>query len=362
MSIDLIGEDVAAIAQSLYPHCSALNGRRIFLTGGTGFFGKWLLYSFLEFRKARGLDASMVVLSRDPAAFLSANPLFGGRPGLEFIQGDVRTFDIGRVPPCEFVIHGATAASAKLEQENPGEMYSVITAGTRHVLDCARQCSARRFLFVSSGAVYGPQPPDLVGVPETYRGEPVTAYGKGKRDSERMSLDVSSGRFECVIARPFAFVGPHLPLDTHFAIGNFIRDCLENRPIIIQGDGTPLRSYLYAADLVEWLWALLLRGEHARAYNVGSDEPISICDLAHRVRDCAGTKNEISVRGKRVEGAAPAQYVPSVDRAKTELGLERHYSLADAICRTLAWHRGDKEEGVAEVCRRKRLNGSRGGV
>jgi len=336
---NIVSHDMEGVVNALQPSARLLGGQRIFLTGGTGFFGKWLLHSFLGLRKTYGLDLTLTVLSRDPKHFLSACPEFDGQEGLGFIEGDVRSF----VPPAGetygLVIHGATAASAKLEHENPGEMYSVITEGTRHMLDFVQQCSAKRLLFISSGAVYGPQPSTLSHVPETYEGAPITAYGRGKEESERMCLDASAGRFECVIARPFAFVGPYLPLDIHFAIGNFIRDCLENRPIVIAGDGTPLRSYLYAADLTEWLWTLLLRGEHGRAYNVGSDKAISISDLALLVRSCAGTKNEVVVRGRKVEGAPPAQYVPSIERARDELGLRVRHELPDAIKRTIMWHR-----------------------
>ena len=338
----IIEADVEKVSVSLEKVYKSLEGRRILLTGGTGFFGKWLLHSFLGLSKVYGADVGLTVLSRDPDQFLKTNPEFCGQAGLDFITGDVRSFAVPAGRDFDFVVHAATAASAKLEQENPDEMYSVITDGTRHILDFVQQCSVKRLLFISSGAVYGPQPPTLSCVPETYEGTPITAYGKGKNVSEQMCRDASAGRFECVIARPFAFVGPYLPLDIHFAIGNFILDCLEKRDIVIQGDGTPLRSCLYAADLVEWLWTILLRGEPGRTYNVGSDEAISILDLAHLVRSCAGAQSEIVVRGKRVDGVPLARYVPSIERARNELGLTVRHGLADAISRTIAWHRGNK--------------------
>ncbi len=341
----ILKEDVKSVTCALAPLCKALDHRRIFLTGGTGFFGKWLLHSFLGLRSAYGLDVALTVLSRDPKRFLDSFPRFSGQEGLDFITGDVRSFTLPAGRTFDFVIHGATAASAKLEQETPDEIYSVITDGTRHILDFTRRCKAERLLFISSGAVYGPQPPSLSHVPETYEGTPTTAYGKGKKVSEQLCLDASAGRFECVIVRPFAFVGPYLPLDAHFAVGNFILDCLQGRPIVIQGDGTPLRSYLYASDLAEWLWTVLLRGEHARPYNVGSSDAISICDLAQRVRECAGTQNEIVIHRKKVEGVLPARYVPSVDRVEKELGVCQRHSLSDAIHRTIAWHRGLHAKG-----------------
>lgn len=338
-------EDLSGAERRLASAVSSCGFSRIFLTGGTGFFGKWLLHSYVALRQRVQCPVTMAVLSRSPADFLDKNPWFKAVDGLDFIEGDVRTFDFDQLPPFDCVIHGATCASAQLEREQPDEMFAVIAEGTRHLLEFTRRCGARRLLFISSGAVYGPQPASVSHLPESHDGEPVTAYGKGKKLAEHLCLEESQGRFECVIARPFAFVGPYLPLDAHFAIGNFIRDCLEDRDIVIQGDGTPLRSYLYAADLAEWLWTILLRGAPGRAYNVGSNEAIAILDLARLVRTCAGTENEIVVREKTVDGAAPAQYVPSAERAMSELGLAVRFGLSAAVRRTLAWHRQLRVKG-----------------
>ena len=304
---------------------NTLHQKRIFLTGGTGLFGKWLL-DFLQ-----ALEVKVVILSRNPAQF----PALVNNSNITFIKGDVRDFEFP-AGSFDYVIHAATEASVKLDQENPDEMYSVIVDGTRRVLDFSKQAGAKRLLYVSSGAVYGVQPPELSRLPESFPCNPVTAYGKGKLKAEQLCLE--SG-VETVIARCFAFVGPWLPLDTHFAIGNFIGNCLRNEPIEIKGDGTPLRSYMYGSDLAEWMLAILLRGESARAYNVGSDEAISIFDLAQLVRNCAGTQNEIIVNGKKVDGTLPARYVPSVGRAKKELALCQRRSLSEAVKQTLDWHR-----------------------
>lgn len=304
---------------------NTLHQKRIFLTGGTGLFGKWLL-DFLQV-----LEVRVVILSRNPAQF----PELGKNSNITFIQGDVRDFKFP-AGSFDYVIHAATEASLKLDQENPDEMYSVIVDGTRRVLEFSKQAGVKRLLYVSSGAVYGVQLPELSHVPETFPCNPVTAYGKGKLKAEQLCLE--SG-VETVVARCFAFVGPWLPLDTHFAVGNFIGNCLRNEPIEIKGDGTPLRSYMYGTDLAEWLVTILLRGEPSRVYNVGSGDAISISDLARLVRDCAGTQNEIVVHGKKVDGALPARYVPSIDRAITELTLCQRVSLSEAIRRTIAWYR-----------------------
>ena len=278
------------------------------------------------------------MLFRSPEAFLLRNAQFAEEPSLSFIQGDVRNFVFPQ-GTFDFVIHAATEASAKLEQENPAEMYAVIVDGTRRVLDFAKKTGASRLMLTSSGAVYGTQPSGTSHIGEDDPVCPTTSYGKGKKMAEEMCTAAGTQNgFVTLLPRCFTFVGPFLNLDIHFAIGNFIRDCLENRPIVIRGDGTPLRSYLYAADLAEWLWTILLKGEHARPYNVGSDEAISIRDLAYRVRTCSGTNNSITVQGVPNPNTPPPRYIPSIERAKTELQLLPRCPLDEAIKRTFAWH------------------------
>lgn len=308
----------------------------IFLTGGTGFLGKWLLEHF------QALGIKVVVLSRNPGRFIDRFPEIGENQSITFIQGDVRDFSFPS-GQFDYVIHAATEASVKLDQENPDEMYSVIVDGTKRVLEFSRQAGVKRALYVSSGAVYGVQPPELSHIPETFLGYPVTPYGKGKLKAEQMCLE--SG-IEAVIARCFAFVGPGIPLDSHFAIGNFIGNCLRNEPIEIKGDGTPLRSYMHGNDLADWLMGILQHGCSGEVYNVGSDEAVSIRDLAFKVRACAGMLSPITIQGKPSAGALPSRYIPSVNKAKEELGVCVRITLDDAIKQTIDWYRNQRLKGL----------------
>jgi len=318
-----------------------LRGQRIFITGGTGFFGCWLLESFAHANAQLGLQAHAVVLTRDPAGFAAKAPHLAKRSDIEFLAGDVRTFSFPD-GPFAHVIHAGTTSSAPVE---PGEMFATIVDGTRRVLEFAAGHGTGKLLLVSSGAVYGRQPSDLTHIREDYPGAPdplapASAYGEGKRAAELMcALASRKPGFEAKIARCFAFAGPYLPLDAHFAIGNFIRDALGGGPIRVAGDGTPHRSYLYAADLAVWLWTILLKGPSGRAYNVGSDIGLCIAELARLVADAVASKVEVIVAKQSDRQKPPERYVPSTIRAREELGLRQQIGLTEAVSRTIIWQR-----------------------
>jgi len=320
-----------------------LRGKRIFITGGTGFFGCWLLESFAWANDKLGLGSSALVLTRNPEAFQRKAPHLASHPAIEFHVGDVRSFEF---PKGEFshVIHAATEASSKLSEEDPLLMFDTIVQGTRRTLEFAHYCGAKKFLLTSSGAVYGKQPAEMTHISEDYQGAPdptdaQSAYGEGKRSAELLcALYAKQYGIEAKIARGFAFVGPYLSLDVHFAIGNFIRDGIRGGPIRVKGDGTPYRSYLYAADLAIWLWTILFQGVSCRPYNVGSDKNISIRDLAAVVTDAFGEELDVLIEEPTILGRPAERYVPATSRAIIELRLKENIALSQAIRRTIDWN------------------------
>jgi dTDP-glucose 4,6-dehydratase len=317
-----------------------LRGQRIFVTGGTGFFGCWLLESFAWANHKLGLDASALVLTRNPGAFSKKAPHLAAHPAIHLHTGDVRDFEF---PEGTFshVIHAGTTSSAPVE---PGEMFDTIVQGTRRVLDFAASHGNRKLLFTSSGAVYGRQPANITHVPEDYAGapdpvDPGSAYGEGKRSAELLSsLAGRKHGFEVKIARCFAFVGPYLPLDAHFAIGNFIRDGMRGGVICVGGDGTPYRSYLYAADLAAWLWTILFCGQPHHPYNVGSEDALTIGHLADTVAAAFQPARNVVISKSPTLGATALRYIPNTRRAEEELGLKTRINLNAAIQRTIAWN------------------------
>ncbi len=344
-------DDLRLICAVTAPFWEALRGRRLFITGGTGFFGCWLLESFAHANRELCLQATATVLTRNPQAFAARCPHLAQHPAIILWEGDVCdfTFPTGTY---SHIIHAATESSTPGPAPSPAQLFETIVFGTRRVLDFAASHGAERLLFISSGAVYGTQPTELTHLPEEYPGapnplDPRSAYAEGKRAAELLSiLRAEQSGLAVTIARCFAFVGPHLPLDRHFAVGNFLRDALQGTPIMVQGDGTPYRSYLYMADLAIWLWTLLYAGAAGRAYNVGSDEAVSIAELAHLVAAECAPQTPVCIARAAVPGAPAARYVPSTRRAREELGLYPRTSLADALRKTYAWHGIVSSSGV----------------
>lgn len=320
----------------------SLQRARIFLTGGTGFIGCWLLESLKHANQRLNLNIQLCALTRNPQAFAAKLPHLAQAPGFTFIQGDVSSFSLAE-RDFSHVIHAATDASAHLNETNPVAMFDTVVKGTRHVLEFAADIKPERVLYLSSGAVYGQQPWELEKVPESWRGAPDpldarAAYAEGKRAAEMMcAIYAKQHGLNISIARIFALLGPYLSLDIHFAAGNFIRDAMNGQPIVVQGNGLPCRSYLYAADLTIGLWHMLQRAEPGKAYNIGSDESISIRDLAAKVATLIGD-GEYKILGEHDLGWNLGRYVPDTTALGRDLGVYKTITLDEAIRRTALWH------------------------
>ncbi len=295
-----------------------LRGKRIFMSGGTGFFGCWLLESFAWVNDALDLRASAVVLTRDPAAFERKAPHLASHSAIRLHPGDVASFAFP-ADEFRFVIHAAGEVHHQCSID-------AVEAGTRRMLDFARHCGATKFLYTSSGAVYGDHS--------------ASTYAESKRRAEALCIACTNEHpIECKIARCFAFAGPYLLLDGRYAFGSFLRDAMAGQTIRGNGDGTPHRSYLYAADLAVWLWTILFRGASGKPYNVGSEREVSIAQLANEIAQTLHPGIGVEFAREPDPSQPVRRYVPSTELARTELGLREHIDLREAIQRTADWHR-----------------------
>jgi nucleoside-diphosphate-sugar epimerase len=341
-------DDYLEILESTKEKLKALKDKSIFFTGATGFFGKWLSQFLIRATTDLNLNTSITILCRDTNKSIQDQPWLATK-NIKLIQGDVKNFEFPN-DNFDYFIHAATAASAVLNTSSPEVMADTIIEGTKRVLNLAERCSKPRFLFVSSGAVYGQQPPEIALVNESLlTGPDVTKVTNSYAEAKRMAelycqFYANSKKIDLSVARCYAFLGPYLPLDQHFAAGNFLRDVLEKKVITLSGDGSPYRSYMYPTDLVNWLLTILIDAPSGEVYNVGSEEEIQLKDLAnlineHRLIFNLGIDHSGVVINKKPDVSAPRNaYVPSVEKASIDLNLKVSVNLREAISRTLKWH------------------------
>ncbi|WP_418132941.1 NAD(P)-dependent oxidoreductase [Variovorax sp. 375MFSha3.1] len=320
-----------------------LRGQSLFLTGGTGFIGKWLLECLLHANREMGLGLSLTVLTRDPDRFVRASAHLAKAAAVDLVRGDVVDFEfpIGRFSS---VIHAALPVSSP--QSAGAELVKLAEAGARRVCDFAATSGAGRLLHISSGAVYGPQA-TAAPLSETLRWsdtEEVNDYTRAKRTAEAV---VRQGApFDAVIARCFAFIGPCMLSSSGSAAAQFIEMAGQGGGIVVQGTGDAVRSYQYASDMARWLLSCLVLGKPGGVYNVGDDTSITIAELASEVTRLAETGVPVHIAGQSAPGLAGQRYLPDLRRASDELGLRNVVSLQEGIRRTLAWR---KAPGFFEV-------------
>ena len=310
---------------------------KLLVTGGTGFFGRALLRSWLRDEVCGVRVPEVTIVTRSPNSFLERYPEFSSISWLTLHKSNI--LDYESLPVNDFfthILHAATEST--VGPSLPAlQRYDEIVNGTRNILDYAVKNNVKRVLLTSSGGVYGPQPDRLEKVPESYLGipdplDPLSAYSMGKRAAEHL-CSLYNDRFglESVIARCFAFVGEDLPLNVHFAIGNFIHDALYNQKINVAGDGTPVRSYMNQTDLARWLLCILDKAVPGRAYNVGSDQAITIANLAYLVRDTLSPSKRVVFKNTATTFQGRNVYVPDISAAKNDLNLDVTISLRESI-------------------------------
>jgi|TARA_B110000114_G_C15091351_1_gene398769 UDP-glucuronate decarboxylase len=314
---------------------------KLLLTGGTGFFGRALLRKLSYDAAAGNSVPEVVVLSRYPKNFIASYPEFENQHWLKLSEGNI--LDSCTLPKNSDFSHILHAATESTNGPNltPLQRYDEIVSGTRNILEYAVSNKIPKLLLTSSGGVYGPQPKDMDKIPESYLGspdplDPVNAYSLGKRSAEHLcSLFSEKHGIEIVIARCFAFVGHDLPKDAHFAIGNFISDALHKDFISVTGDGSQIRSYLNQKDLAIWLMILLEKGKEGLVYNVGSDESISILELAYLVRDTLSPGKSVIFQKEKNAHQGRNIYVPDITKAKHDLNLKVSISLQESLAEFL---------------------------
>lgn len=332
--------DIQSLDEIVKQRKSSFSEARIFITGGTGFIGKWILSFFI--RLSIYSEIEVYVLTRDKERFFSRYPFFKECEGFNFIEGDIISFELPPELKFNFVIH---AAADVIKIHSGYETIKQNVVGTANLIDSiiSNKFQDAKILYLSSGAVYGPLLNFDDGVEESYQQSSIDSlspYGIGKMISEKLfhEYHLKYPESSVAIARCFAFSGPLLSLTSQLAFGNFIGNALENKNIILRGDGTPLRSYQYPTDLVRWLITLLIEVDKYDVINVGGSQKISIGGLATRIIELTNQTIEILLERSPSSGAINT-YFPNLNKAREQYGLINEVSLNDSIFKTLSWNK-----------------------
>ena len=305
---------------------------RAIVTGGAGFLGSHLCERLLADGWQVVCVDNLVTGSATNIAHLRANKSF------ESIQHNVSEplFVDGAV---DAVLHFASPASPVDYGDHPIATMKVGTLGTHNMLGLARAKGATFFL-ASTSEVYGD--PSVHPQPETYWGNvnpigPRAVYDESKRAGEAFTMAYHRAHgMKTRIVRIFNTFGPRMRLNDGRAVPNFLVQALRNEPITVYGSGSQTRSLCYVDDLMEGV-VRLLGTDYGDPVNIGSEDEVTMLQLAKRIRDLSGSSSEIVF--KPLPEDDPKQRRPDLTRARQVLRWEPTTPLDAGLNKTIAYFR-----------------------
>lgn len=333
-----ISQDIEKIIQKNILSKTFFKDKIILITGGTGFFGKWLLNFFITLNSKYSANIKIFVISRNPDQFLKDNNQDKFYDEINFIKSDLKTVNL-KGKKFDYCFHMATTnAKETFQGESNLNKLDFLYASTNNLLTQLKYCNLEKILFTSSGVVYGPVT-EISNFNEESLSAPSMMHessglAEGKRLAEYLvSYYSKENKYKYSIARCFSFIGQHLPTDLHYAVGNFINDAKTKDEIIINGSGKDIRSYLYIGDAISWLISIFMNDNENSVFNVGSEKQISIYDLALLVKEICKSNAKIVVLNKEAskDNFHRKIYAPDIKKIKNKLNIHEYTSLSEGI-------------------------------
>lgn len=340
----LVRADAEAVLEHRVEQLAPLREQTIFITGGTGFLGMWLLELIAVLNERYRFGVRTIVFSRDARALPTRWPHLGNAEWLTLQSGDIRYFtEFPR--DVRYVVHAAALTDRRVCASNPTAVLETNCIGTLRALQAAMLLeNLEKFVLMSSGLVYGVQPWELARIDEDFAGvsrcDEVTAvYAQSKRLAEvAAQCAISESKLPIITLRPFAFVGPYQSLQLPWAVTDFIRDSINGGPIRIMGDGATVRSIMYSSDFACGVLQSLAAGRPRTTYNIGSDQSVDLLTLAHTITRCFSPVPEIRLRVGQA-GNDPSRLVPDISRIARDVGFRSTVPLDEALRKSIEWHR-----------------------
>ena len=327
--------DLDEIILSVGSHWAEITNTRIVIFGGTGFIGKWLTSALLEANDRFNLNLKIILYVRDPSrAFEGLN--LDPRDPVEFIKVDFSSGSPISLVESDFIVHAATPTS--INRNSGIDVYSAPTIGAATSILQASLVAKKslRIVHLSSGSVYGPLNNNLNQFYESqviYEDDVRDHYTKAKVSAENIIKRCSENTLvKFANPRLFTFAGPHLPLDKHFAVGNFILNGRNKESIVVKGNPNSVRSYMYPTELISNLIFIMLDPQDI-PINVGSETCVTIEELAHKV-------NRFFPQSKVVlanKNDVISKYWPSTSNLRENYGFVFQHSIDEMLERWINW-------------------------
>jgi UDP-glucuronate decarboxylase len=348
---EIIDEDISSVIQTLGGEVRRLSGKTVLLTGPAGVLAGYLVDTVAQLNDKRLLEkpCRLVGLSRSEIAPDSRLGHLLGRKDIVFVKHDVVNPYLPQ-EKVDFIIHAAGRSAPATFQSDPLGTIDVNVNGLRWILDYAKDNAVESVLYMSSGEIYGNPPKEFIPTPETYNGDvsplgPRACYTESKRLCETLSsIYARLYNVPVKIARPFIVYGPGITVSDRRVIADFMRSCIEGKPIEMLGSGSDIRSYCYIGDATVAFWKLLFSDRNAEPFNVGSDkEEITIKELAEIIHGLFGIPVPVRIRDAKKEDAtfvreAPNRVCPDISKIRSTFGFKPKVGIRDGLRRMIDWN------------------------
>ncbi len=340
---DLFLDEVRSIIITTKKLWNSAKKKTFLFTGCTGFFGIWLLKTFIEADKKLKLNCRLFVLTRNKKIKKTSFYKKLNTNKINFIYKDIRNFRNTNLKKIDYIVHGATTSALETyNKQNYKLKYSIIVNGTKNIINLARRLKCKNFFYMSSGAVYGynlkknkfNESQKIKIDKKNSKDNDITILGKAKFQAEKMIInEFKFSNTNYIIARFFSFIGPFMPLQVHYAAGNFLKSIIMNKNMHLLSNGKSLRTYMYIKDCIIWIiFSMFLNNSrNSGIYNIGGSKSISILKLAQKILAFNNNKSKIILDKKNKNFNF---YVPSVSKFKKNFNPPKLLNLDNALKKT----------------------------